>query len=211
MNKIYHYCLLLVLLSITSACTTVEKGLYPANPEATDNRTIYLIYSKNHTGIVVDINDAPERFAQLRAAFPDNHYLKFNWGDRNWYGGGSRNPITSTFALVVPTKTALRIVSVPNDINQFLDNIPRKFSEINLSNEGFDKMAKYFEDSFELTRDGKIQQLKTGTYEKRRYYAYKAKGRYHLMTNSNSWVSTALGKAGVNLKTVNLFVGDITP
>ncbi len=197
-----------VALPLLNGCATVKKGLYPAPENHPDNRAIYLIYKSNHTGIAFAVNDKTPYLDDIRQAFPGINWLKFNWGDRKWYAGGAKNAVTSTVALLVPTNSALRISSLPSAPETYYTN-PKRYNKVMLSSQGFENLLKFIESSFLRTSSGQIQKIHSGKTPTRQYQVFAAKGKYHLLRNSNSWSSQALAVAGVSRSMLQLVVGDI--
>ncbi|MEE9447527.1 MAG: DUF2459 domain-containing protein [Arenicellales bacterium] len=206
--KLILRCSFLIVISVLTACVSVEKGLYPAPKDAPDNHTIFLTYGKNHTGITLKMADTLGELDDIQHAFPDAPYINFSWGDRNWYGGGSKNAFVSSYTLLVPTKTALHLAGLKKSPDKLFKN-PKHYSKLELSAKGYQRLIHYIHRSFARDANGNTQQIHQGKTKRTVFKVYAAKGKYHMLNNSNSWSSQALAQAGVSRSMLQLATGFI--
>jgi uncharacterized protein (TIGR02117 family) len=181
------------VIFITSIISVNEKN------KVTDKKiTIYILSNGVHTDIVVPLKNEIKNWSkeishsQTKAQDTTRQNLAFGWGDKGFYLD------TPTWA-DLKTSTALKAVTgLSNSAMHVTFYGSLKESEtckkIVVSESQYEKLITYFENSFLLDEDNKIQRIGTHSYGKHDLF-YEAKGSYNLFYTCNTWANQAL-KAG---------------
>lgn len=169
------------------------------NNEVTNkNIPIYILSNGVHTDIVLplknEIKDWSTDISYLDTKAKDStrQNLAFGWGDKGFYldtpTWANLKASTAAKAITGLSSSAMHITfygSLKEDENC------KKFF---ISENQYQKMIRYIENSFLLDTSNKIQRIGTHSYGKHDIF-YEAKGSYNLFYTCNTWANQAL-KAG---------------
>lgn len=169
------------------------------NNEVTNkNIPIYILSNGVHTDIVLplknEIKDWSTDISYLDTKAKDStrQNLAFGWGDKGFYldtlTWADLKASTAAKAITGLSSSAMHITfygSLKEDENC------KKFF---ISENQYQKMIRYIENSFLLDTSNKIQRIGTHSYGKHDIF-YEAKGSYNLFYTCNTWANQAL-KAG---------------
>ncbi|UOX33801.1 TIGR02117 family protein [Flavobacterium sediminilitoris] len=169
------------------------------NNEVTNkNIPIYILSNGVHTDIVLplknEIKDWSTDISYLDTKAKDStrQSLAFGWGDKGFYldtpTWADLKASTAAKAVTGLSSSAMHITfygSLKEDENC------KKFF---ISENQYQKMIHYIENSFLLDTSNKIQRIGTHSYGKHDIF-YEAKGSYNLFYTCNTWANQAL-KAG---------------
>ena len=191
---------ILVFLLVYGFVIFITSIIVVNNNEEVENKKIpiYILSNGVHTDIVVplknEIKDWSKEIShsQTKAQDTTRQNLAFGWGDKGFYLD------TPTWA-DLKTSTALKAVSgLSNSAMHVTFYGSLKESEtckkIVVSESQYEKLIAYFENSFLLDEDNKIQRIGSNSYGKYDLF-YEAKGSYNLFYTCNTWANQAL-KAG---------------
>jgi len=189
----------IILISILTACSTkpyiVKQD--PITENEARNNDIYVVSHEWHTGFVIPSKLIINTLPTLGQRFGDSPYIEFGWGDKGFY---QANEITSGLtvqAIFWPTESVIHAVAVPNRIRRYF---PRsEIVSIYLTDNEFDSLIKFIENSFQKNENGGIIELKNGIYGNSQFY--KAVGDYYLMNTCNKWTAKGLKSAGFDIDT----------
>ncbi|KIX19984.1 urease-associated protein [Flavobacterium sp. 316] len=169
------------------------------NNEVTNkNIPIYILSNGVHTDIVLplknEIKDWSTDISYLDTKAKDStrQSLAFGWGDKGFYldtpTWADLKASTAAKAITGLSSSAMHITfygSLKEDENC------KKFF---ISENQYQKMIRYIENSFLLDTSNKIQRIGIHSYGKHDIF-YEAKGSYNLFYTCNTWANQAL-KAG---------------
>jgi Protein of unknown function (DUF2459) len=139
-----------------------------------------------HTGPAVKRSDIPH------GVWPANHdyfgfkYLEVGWGDDDAY----RRPLTSGIAMKALTGSKRTVVLSDGfgTLRAKLDHPKSSIVEVDVSAGGFARLCQHIEQTYALDEAGQPIRLGKGWY--------RARGTYSAFHTCNTWVASALRKAG---------------
>ena len=183
--------LLLAVVLTYPACVGPVKGLYPpGNSEAA--KTVYVVSHGWHTGIVVDRRDIPKGVWKENNLFPNARWIEVGWGDEAFYQAPDPSMWVTCKAVFWPTPSALHVVSFHEPVASFFPD--SRLLEIRLSQRGFERLARFIEDSYLRGVDGEVIPLGPGLYGDGRFF--RARGKFFALRTCNNWTARALRSAG---------------
>jgi len=190
-EKIIHLLVMLLGIGVMAAGSAVCPQVAFADLD-TPPRTIYLVNHGWHAGIVMRRSDIPRGIWPEHRDFPDSKYLEVGWGDSTFYQTPEPDLFIALQAGLTPTESVLHIVGFNNPVTRYFPY--SEVVEIQLSNTGFERLCRYFNDSHLRDKTGNALALGPGLYGKSRFY--RSSEAYHLFNNSNHWTARALQTAG---------------
>lgn len=179
------YALFAVLLSAIPT-RTKKVGQGPKN------KRVYLSTSGVHLDIIIP-TDLISDSLRTQLNFGINaSVLAFGWGDKGFYLD------TPTWA-ELKAKTALNAMLIPSPTTMHVTEfelIDPKWAAIDISQPQLDILNDYIIGYFAMDESGKIQELVGHGYTANDRF-YEAKGKYHCFKTCNTWVNSAMKKAGI--------------
>ncbi|MGH1353070.1 MAG: DUF2459 domain-containing protein [Methyloligellaceae bacterium] len=144
-----------------------------------------------HTAIIIPRILVVEAAPQLEAILDDKPFVRFGWGDRDYYGSTKKNLFKAFKALALPS---LSVVEV-----SMLDKVESEHSEVKeIDTEAIalEKLMAFIEGSFKLDKESKPQLVRV---EDNGFQYYKARGIYHMFKNCNNWTAKTLKRSGLDV------------
>ena len=184
------YTLVIFLTSVISVNDNVV--------ETDKNIPIYILSNGVHTDVVVplknEIKDWSKEISYLHTKAKDStkNLLAFGWGDRGFY---LDTPTWADLKVSTAAKAVTGLSSSAMHVT-FYGNLEenKACKKIMISIAQYEKLIRYFEDSFQLDELNKKQQIGTHSYGKHDAF-YEAKGNYNLFYTCNTWANQALKSA----------------
>lgn len=177
-----------------------DAALYPAKP-GSRTITVYVVSNGFHTGLAIprsELVGAPGAgLAAVTQRFDLYDFLEFGWGEEQFYRG---TPNIAAFqwrlamrALFWPNQTVVQVVGLaqPPPIVFAGASLVR----IDLSTEGFARLAARLDDSFGRGSDGSPIEIAPGLYGPSLFY--RATGQTGLFNVCNNWIGRLLNAAGL--------------
>lgn len=169
------------------------------NNEVTNkNIPIYILSNGVHTDIVLPLKNEIKdwsidiSYLDTKAKDSTRQSLAFGWGDKGFYLD------TPTWADLKASTAAKAITGLSSSAMHitFYGNLKEdeNCKKFFISENQYQKMIRYIENSFLLDTSNKTQRIGTHSYGKHDIF-YEAKGSYNLFYTCNTWVNQAL-KAG---------------
>ena len=174
-----------ILLCIV-ACAGPIKSLYPP-PAGETPRSVYVInHGALHTGLAVKRSDIPPGVWPAQRDYAGSRYLEVGWGDDDGY----RKPLTSGIAMkaLAGSKRTVLLSDGFRALREKLDAPHFTVIEVDLSARGFARLCRHIEQTYALDDAGQPIRLAEGWY--------RARGTYSAFHTCNTWVASALRKAG---------------
>ncbi len=197
--------LIICSLTLISGCTKPVSTLYPPDPDRTDNKTIYIVNHGLHTGIVLPKQNAAPYMHSFND-FKSARYLEIGWGDETYYQEENETLWMGIRALFWPTDTVLHVVALQTDPIAYFPN--SEVVQLKLSKKGFIRLVEFIDNSFALNEKKQIIKLESGNYGTSRFY--RAKGKFHLFNNCNTWSAKAIRASGFPINPYYVFTaGDL--
>jgi uncharacterized protein DUF2459 len=168
------------------ACAGPTKSLYPPRAGETP-RTVYVInHGALHTGLAVKRSDIPRGVWPANRDYSGVKYLEVGWGDEDGY----RKPLTSGIAMKALTgsKRTVLLSDGFSSLRAKLYNPKFSIVAVDLSAGGFAQLCQHVDQTYALDEAGQPIRLEKGWY--------RARGTYSAFHTCNTWVASALRKAG---------------
>jgi len=197
--------LIIFSLILLKGCSKPVSELYPPDPDRNDNKIVYIINHGLHTGIVLPKQDA-DPYMHSFNDFKNARYLEIGWGDETYYQTDPNTLWMGIRALFWPTDSVLHLAALQTDPVSYFSKY--EVIQLKLSNRGFIRLVKFIHNSFALNEKKQIIKLGSGLYGTSRFY--RAKGKFHLFNNCNSWSARAIRSSGFPINTYSIFTaGDL--
>ena len=188
--------LLIVILSLLTACSSKPYVVkYLDMPAVTGNEEIYIVSHGWHTGIVVPAQKIQNKLPKLRERFGDIPYIKFGWGDKNYYQAKEKTTGLTINAILWPTESVIHAVAVPQKADNYFAN--SVVETLCLGGREYSSLLRFISDSFYKDEHGEIIELKGGVYGNSQFY--KGVGNFYFMNTCNKWTAKGLKSAGMDI------------
>lgn len=184
-------------------CTKPVSTFYPPDPNSTDNKTIFIVNHGIHTGIVLPKKDA-DPYMHSFYDFNSAQYLEVGLGDETYYQSEVNTLWMGMKALFWPTNSVLHVAALQTEPVVYFSN--NDVVKLQLSKTGFIKLVDFIDKSFALNENGQIIRLGSGLYGTSRFY--RAKGKFHLFNNCNTWSASAIRSSGFPINAFNVLTAD---
>jgi uncharacterized protein (TIGR02117 family) len=191
---------LFIAIFIFTGWTTQNSEQQPETTDQTGSNIIYYVKYASHSGIIIDRQRAAPYLTVLQNEFPDVRYLEFGWGDLKWYktDKDKRHFGLMIRALFKSTSSGMFVWSLPKPPDQQYSQ--DKLKKIAISDAAFQKLIQQINDSFALDDENKIILEISNMYEGSEYRIYKARGRYHVFKNCNTWAEKIFKELNINIR-----------
>lgn len=103
--------LLIAVLLFPAGCSSLHPCNVPDTPAASLH-SIQVVRRGWHTGIIIAVADWPDRKWPLLAAFPQEKYLEFGWGDERFYQAEETTPWLASRAALWPTASVIHVIGL---------------------------------------------------------------------------------------------------
>ncbi|WP_373001532.1 DUF2459 domain-containing protein [Sulfurimonas sp.] len=183
--------LTLLSLLLLTACAKPVSSFYPPDFSRTDNKTIYVVNDRWHTGIIVFKKDL-DPYIRLFDDIPNRKYLEIGWGDEVYYRAKEKTLWMGFRALFLPTGSIIHVASFQQDPASYFSN--SELIKLKLSEQGFIRLAEFISKSFALNEKKELVRLGKGIYGTSRFY--RANGTFHIFNNCNTWSADAIYSSG---------------
>ena len=195
--------LIIFSVNLLVGCTKPVSTYYPPDPNKPDNKTVYIVNHGIHTGIVLPKRDATpylHSFNDFKSAL----YLEIGLGDETYYQSEVNTLWMGIKALFWPTNSVLHVASLQKEPVSYFSN--KDVVQLQLSKTGFIRLVDFIDKSFALDEKRQIIRLGSGLYGTSRFY--RAKGKFHLFNNCNTWSASAIRSSGFPINAFNVFTAD---
>jgi uncharacterized protein (TIGR02117 family) len=184
-------------LALAVALVTFEPGFAAARMIDEDTssgpeRSVYLVSHGWHVGLVLRRDDVAAASWPEKEAVGPFRYLEVGWGDGDYYPARRG---TIPLALRAAFRSRWSVLQVVGFNGSVTETFPRsKVLHVLVSPDGLDALARYIHRSHAEDPDGHPIIVAPAHYGFG-FFAL-ARGRYHLLDNSNTWTARALKVAG---------------
>ncbi|SHK85557.1 conserved hypothetical protein [Rhodothermus profundi] len=155
--------------------------------------TIYLIHHGWHAGIAFCQADLEGTDWPEEVRFPARRYVEVGWGEAGYYPDPDPGAGDALRAALWPTAAVLHVVAFDHPPARIFSGPVR---QVELDSMAFRKLVAFVAGYFKRDAQGKLQPVAPALYGQEGQF-YAARGRYHLLNNSNRWVARALRTAGL--------------
>jgi uncharacterized protein (TIGR02117 family) len=183
---------LIVLLAVmVGGCGGRASVVWP--PPADDLlQDVWVVRHGWHTRIAVRRADVDPSIWPESRDLGNVAYLEVGWGDRDFYPKPAPSLWDALDPIVRRTPAALHVGGFDRPPAQAVPDTP--VVRIRVPSGGFARLTRFIHEHYVHEADGAPVRIRPGYYP--RSWFYLANGRYHVLTNSNSWTLRALRAAG---------------
>src|SRR6056297_1067863 len=173
------------------SCSPVKNADSQFQAQKDRNEIIYVAKHGWHTGVIIKKSSLDTLLPFLTRRFPESNYLDISWGDKKYFMAPDDNVMLALRAVLIPTRSVVRVVSVPYDPeNYFAGSDVRA---VDIPRKDFYQMIDYIRKTFEITYGTKlIPAGKKGIYflSARKYWGFRT---------CNEWTARVLKKGGLRI------------
>ncbi len=200
---------IIIILFITidiSGCTSSKKWRYLSSSHL-EERAIYIVAHKWHTGIVVSADQLGE-LGFVKDHFKSSKFYEFGWGDEDFYQAEEATSLMAVKALFVPTDSVMHVIALPTSPPQYFPE--NRMAKVELSSKALGKLTKSLSNSFKKDQKGRALLIKREDKNSIMGKFFVGEGTYSMMNTCNTWTVGALDEAGVPIRTFfTLTVGSV--
>lgn len=161
-------------------------------PVAGGDRLVYLVSHGWHVGLVFERNALAEGARPGDEPLGDFRYVEVGWGDGDYYPARRGTVRLALRAAFCSRWSLLQVVGFDAPVT---DMFPEsEILEVTLSPAGFAALVRHINAAFVVDTDGRRIAVGPPQYGSGAFY--RARGRYRLSDNSNTWTARALAIAG---------------
>lgn len=164
----------------------------PVDASAAGETSVWLVSNGFHSSIAIRTADLSPRLRQL-AGNPDGRFLVIGWGAAIYYTAPKVTPVVCCRATLLPTPSALHIITVDQPIRVRFPN--SDVFRLTLSANGKRNLQRFMEDAFRLDAAGRSHFLGTGKVPRGRFYS--GRETFWFPGTCNVWSARALHQAGL--------------
>lgn len=154
--------------------------------------TAWVERERYHTAIIVPRELVVGVASQLETVLDDKPFVRFGWGDRDYYGSSKKNIFKAFKALVLPTLSVVEVSMLDS-----LDTAVTEIKKIDTQLVEVEKLMAFIVASFKFDEEAKPQLVRV---EENGIHYYKARGIYHMFKNCNNWTAKTLKVAGMPVR-----------
>jgi uncharacterized protein (TIGR02117 family) len=182
---------LLAAVSFLHGC-----ALQPISPDAPaacqSPRTLFLVSHGWHTGIVMERKDLVALIPPLAGELGEEGYVEVGWGEERFYQARETTVGMALRAVLQPNPSVLQVVPLPRPAREYFPQ--SELAELRVEEEGYRALAAFVAESFTRTPARDVIRLSPSLYGNG--WFYRAEGSFHAFNTCNTWVATAMEKAG---------------
>lgn len=156
-------------------------------------KPVWLVSHGWHVGLVLRGADVSTEVWPESADVGPFTFLDVGWGDGDFYPAARGTTALALKAAFFSGSSVLHVVG-------FNEPVPVAFAEstvieIRLGVAAFDALCRFIHDAYARDATGRIGRTAPGAYG--HGWFYRARGRYHVFDNSNTWAARGLQAAGL--------------
>lgn len=162
--------------------------------------TVYSIWIVNHgwhTGIIIKTADISPSYFLSYPDFPENNFLEFGWGDKDFYqdGGMDIDYWLTIKAALWPTSSVVHVVGFDSPVEKYFSY--SGLIMLSIPDTAFSTMLSFIDLASEKDSSGQAILIGKGLYGNSRFYEGEA--TYYFPKTCNVWTAQCLKEAGLPL------------
>lgn len=159
-------------------------------------KTVYIINYAWHTGYVLPVDSSLTGAFPFMKDFSQYKFIDIGWGDRDFYQLEEFRLYEGARALLVPTRSAMRIEGYSLNIEKVVKYVDR-VNEIKMSVNNYNRLLDFINSYISLNSSGRpvLLSIKSGG----RIAFFAAEGEYHLYNTCNTWIAKGLKHCGYKI------------
>lgn len=180
-----------VLLAVTvGGCARPASSPWPPSTQE-PLKDVWVIRHDWHTRLAVARTDVDPSVWPESRELGDVAYLEVGWGDRDYYPDPDPSIWDALDPIVRPTPAALHVIGYDRPPPATFPGTP--IVRLRVAPDGFTRLTRFIHEQYVLDNGAPVR-IRRGHYP--RSWFYQARGRYHVLANSNNWTLRALQAAG---------------
>jgi hypothetical protein len=191
MNFRYLYIALFTILFQSAALTYQDEPEKEIEP----TRTVYLIKSYWHVGILFHVDSTVIKHIPALITFNRYKFVDIGWGDEDFYQDPETDYYNAAKAILFPTKSVIKVTGHMAGLESI-----KKWSDfcikIKITNEQYSRLMEFIAESFLVEND---KYVIASSNSSGAIVFYKSVLAYHLFNTCNTWVADALENAGCDV------------
>jgi uncharacterized protein (TIGR02117 family) len=187
----------ILILSIAFILNPLFNNLDSKAGEVIKYKKIYMLKHRWHTGIIINRSEANELLPALGNDFNNSQYIEIGWGDKDFYMAEKETVWLTIRAMFWPTKSVLHIAEINSHPLWLFKE--QEIIELELTEENFDKLIQYFNNSFYIDSNQNNIKLGKGLYYSNSQF-YLSNEHYHMFKTCNVWTARGLKIAEIPIK-----------
>ena len=180
-----------IILLFSSASFSPEE----LNKKMNAGRTVYLIKSYWHVGILFQVDSTVIGKIPALITFDKYKFVDIGWGDEDFYQDPETDYYNAAKAILFPTKSVIKVTGHMSDLESII-----KWSDfcikIRMTDEQYSGLLEFIAESFLIEDDEYVIASSSGNGA---IVFYKSVHAYHLFNTCNTWVAEALDSAGCDV------------
>ena len=169
------------------------------------NSQIFFFRDDIHTYLVLPSAVVLKYVPALKTQLDGSSWIRFGWGDRNYYGAPVQTNLSALRALFIPSTAVIAVMGI-HSIGQQISETNRAYS-IQCPEHVVEAVAKFIGNYFILCAQDQlilVRQKPDGEL------FFKARGIYLISNTCNNWTSRGLRIAGLRcLPLINFLPGQV--
>jgi uncharacterized protein (TIGR02117 family) len=184
----YIFISVALLLSLLAGCASTSGD----NLSPDSLRSIYIVRRGWHTGIVIAVQDWPNRNWALLADFPSVEYLEFGWGDERFYQAEPETFWLGVRAALWPTSSVIHTIGLREPVA--VKAQAAEVVQLSIPAAQLREIASAIEMEFAGTDPEPTGHMLKSAPAPNRFY--KARRSFYFPRMCNWWVAKRLQQAG---------------
>jgi uncharacterized protein (TIGR02117 family) len=182
---------LLVAVSLLDGCAQ-QPISNDASAACQSPRPVFVVRHGWHAGIVVERKDLVALVPSLAADIGEEGPVEIGWGEERFYQARETTVGMALRAVLQPNPSVLQVVPLPRPAREYFPQ--SELAELRVEEAGYRALAAFVAESFTRTPAGEPIRLSPSLYGNG--WFYRAEGSFHAFNTCNTWVATAMEKAG---------------
>jgi uncharacterized protein (TIGR02117 family) len=121
-----------------------------------------------------------------------SRFVEVGWGDGEFYPAARNTSGMALRAALFSSSSVLQVVGFDDAPPRFFG--PAPVVEVPVTAPGLDALVSFVRQTYAGSPEERLERVAPALYG--RGWFYQARGRYHLLANSNTWAARALAAAG---------------
>ena len=155
-------------------------------------RTLFVVRHGWHAGIVVERKDLVALVPSLAADIGEEGPVEIGWGEERFYQARSTTLGMALRAVLQPNPSVLQVVPLARPAREYFPQ--SEVAELRVEEEGYRALVAFVAESFTRAPAREPIRLSPSLYGGG--WFYRAEGSFHAFNTCNTWVATAMEKAG---------------
>ncbi len=159
-------------------------------------RTVIIIQSYYHTGILLELDAETRGKLDLARYFIRYRNIDIGWGEEVFYQDPSFTLSKGARAVLCPSRSVIRAEGFNQDIDDVVGTSDRAM-RFRITDDQYDRLCAFINAS--LTRNVKGEAVVVSSHDSGAVLFFKSPHTYCLFNTCNTWIAKALKRAGIEI------------